>query len=499
MKRIIALSLSVLLMAIALFTLASCAKEKGSPSYVSLDINPSIELTVDAENKVVSVYAANEDANVLLYEETGIVGEDVEDAIAKITELAIELGYLDEGNAVVGTTVCSEDADWVSALQEKVNTKITATAKKAGLSVTTDAAGAYSLLRRVEAVKAEYPDNAAIQNMSISKFKLALSASEDGEITLEAAAELDDKALIALVSESHAKMTAFATEAYNQAKQQAFAIYDELAGIAVDGVYGEYYLQNILSHPTTCWYGHTYQLYKTTARGFDAIADALVFVERVQKYELSDEQVATVMSALGLSEDRKAELQNAEGKVTLESIYAYADKTFKNTPASAELEKMKADLDAALDTAESVANEEIQKLVNEHKDEIEAVIATADEAMGMILSLLPETAKTALEAQNAEYEAAISELIAVFENGTASQAKMRECANKMNALAEGMLAKIKADLSESELEKVQATIDSRQSMLDGYKATMEQTLANAEQAVRAELAKLKAEKAKTAA
>ncbi len=166
MKKFTSIILCVLLAVMAIFTMISCEKEEGSPSYVSIDINPSIELTVDAENKVVSVYAANEDANVLLYEETGIVGANIEGAIAKITELAIELGYIDETNKVVGTTISSENADWVATLQEKVNTKITATAKEAGLNITTDGEGAYSVLRQLETFKAKYPENEAIQNLS---------------------------------------------------------------------------------------------------------------------------------------------------------------------------------------------------------------------------------------------------------------------------------------------------------------------------------------------
>ena len=134
MKKFLSSTLCILLALTALFVLASCGKN-GSPSYVSIDINPSIELTVDEENKVVSVYAANEDANVLLYEETGIVGADVEDAVEKITQLALKLGYIDEENKVVGTTVSSENPEWAVALQEKVNTKITASAKELGFQL----------------------------------------------------------------------------------------------------------------------------------------------------------------------------------------------------------------------------------------------------------------------------------------------------------------------------------------------------------------------------
>ena len=66
--------------------------------------------------------------------------------------------YIDEENKVVGTTVSSENPEWAVALQEKVNTKITASAKELGLDITTDDEGAYSLMRQLEAFKAKYPE-----------------------------------------------------------------------------------------------------------------------------------------------------------------------------------------------------------------------------------------------------------------------------------------------------------------------------------------------------
>lgn len=492
MKKITTLALSLLLVFAMIFAFASCEKEQGSPSYVSIDINPSIELTVDENNNVISVYAANEDANILLYEEEGILGANIEDAIAKITEVAIELGYLDETNKVVGTTVSSENAEWVSTLQEKVNTQISATAKESGLEITTDAEGAYSLLRKLEQFKEKYPDNQAIQNLSVSKFKLALSASENGEITLEGAVELDDSQLIEMISASHKELEVFATDAYNKAKQEAFAIYDELSGVAIDGVYGEIYLKNITSHLTTAWYGHTYQMYKTSARGFDAIADTLVFVEKSKNYPLDDEQVSKIMNALALTD--RAVLEDADGNVTVNSVYAYADKEFKNTPASAELEAMKAELDTALDTAESAVDAKIQEELKKYQPQIEQAIATSKQAMDLIISLLPSTAQTALEAQNAEYNATINELTAIFETGAVSQAKMRECADKMNELAEQMLAKIKEDLSDAELAEAEQLIESRQQTIATYRQNMENAIADVEATVKAELQALKAER-----
>ena len=493
MKKITTLILCLLLAFAMIFAFASCEQEpKGSPSYVSVDINPSIELTVDENSKVVSVYAANEDANVLLYEEEGILGANVEDAIEKITELAIELGYLDETNKVVGTTVSSENEEWIKTLQEKVNTKITATAKESGLEISTDAEAAYSLLRKLEQFKAEHPNNQAIQNISVSKFKLALSASENGDISLEAAVELDDAELIKAIEASHKELEIFATDAYNKAKQEALSIFDELSGVAIDGVYGEVYLANMTSHLSTFWYGHTYQMYKTSARGFNAIADALVFVEMAETYALDEEQVTAVMSALDVTD--RALLEDSDGNVTIDSIYAYADKEFKNTPASAELEAKKAELDSALDTCESIAEARVQEELKKYQPQIEQAIATSKQAMSLIASFLPPAAMSALDAQNAEYNATIDELTAIFETGAVSQQKMRECADKMNELAENMLAKIKEDLSEQELAQAEQKIADKQAIVDTYKQNMETMLAEVEATVKAELQRLKNER-----
>ena len=50
---------------------AGCAakegKDEGAVSYVGIDVNPSVSLMLDKNNKVVSVIAENEDAQVLLY------------------------------------------------------------------------------------------------------------------------------------------------------------------------------------------------------------------------------------------------------------------------------------------------------------------------------------------------------------------------------------------------------------------------------------------------
>ena len=64
-------------------------------SYVSIDINPSLELKLSPSETVTEVRAMNEDAVALLYGEA-LVGMQIEEALNKVVDLAIEMGYIDE-------------------------------------------------------------------------------------------------------------------------------------------------------------------------------------------------------------------------------------------------------------------------------------------------------------------------------------------------------------------------------------------------------------------
>ena len=89
-------------------------------AYVNIDINPSIDLVIDQYGKVMSVNANNDDARVLLYNETGIVGKTIEEAVKKITTLAKNLGYLtDEDIIEIVTQGISQDK--VNQIKSSIN------------------------------------------------------------------------------------------------------------------------------------------------------------------------------------------------------------------------------------------------------------------------------------------------------------------------------------------------------------------------------------------
>lgn len=420
-------------------------------AYISLDINPAIELIVDKNDKVISVRRENEDGQVLLYEETGIAGEKIDDAISKITELAVKYGYLDGNNKVVDTIVSSGNSDFAAEILNKVNTSITATAANSGLTVTTDGEGAYSMLRRMEEFKKQFPNNAAIQNMSVQKFKLALSVSETGEISLDAAVALDDSELIKMLKEVSPQIEEFATAAYLEVKTKALAAYEQVTEIAGYSVYTKYYLENLTSHFTTAYYGGVYQMYASAATGFGTVCDVARLAANADNYPLNTAQTEAVVTALGM--DSAEALKNSKGDVTVESIEAYADKLFKNTPASETLENTKAALTEALAEAESVIREKVNEIAEEYRPQLEAALTSARSILTSVegmCNVLPDAVKTVMATCTADLKEILARVDAILAGDEIELDDLKTLSDRLEVKAQEYLDKIKADLSEEE-------------------------------------------------
>jgi len=83
-------------------------------AYVSLDINPSVELSVNKFNRIVSAAAYNEDGNVIL-EDKEIFNSSVKDAISELVKAASQKGYVKKDGSTI-ILVTSETGDSVTAL-----------------------------------------------------------------------------------------------------------------------------------------------------------------------------------------------------------------------------------------------------------------------------------------------------------------------------------------------------------------------------------------------
>jgi hypothetical protein len=96
-------------------------------AYVSMDINPSVELGVNVFDKVVSVEAYNEDGEKIL-DGTNLINSNVGDAVSTIISNAISDGYITK-DATTTAAVAVEIT--TSTDKEKVATKLNESLKEA--------------------------------------------------------------------------------------------------------------------------------------------------------------------------------------------------------------------------------------------------------------------------------------------------------------------------------------------------------------------------------
>lgn len=120
MKRKMALALSACIF--ASLGGGALAYAKTNPvAYVSMDINPSIELGVNTFDEVVSAEAYNEDGKKIL-EGTDLINVDVDDAVNTVITNAISEGYVSEdGTSAIEITTATDKEDVAVELNETLN------------------------------------------------------------------------------------------------------------------------------------------------------------------------------------------------------------------------------------------------------------------------------------------------------------------------------------------------------------------------------------------
>lgn len=490
MKKIISALLSALTAASLTLTTFGCSTDKkieNTTASVNLDINPSIELVVDGKGIVVAVRGVNDDGVTLLYGEDGIIGVDVQIAVEKITSIAVDLGYISDGrNQVVDTTV-NADGDKLSAsVTAKVNAGISAAATESGIEIEASAEGSYSLNRQLEELKKQYPDDKVIQSLTIAKFRLALSVSQTCDISIEAAVRLSNSELLSKLEAADKAIEAYATDAYLAAKKQALAAYDKAVELKALAVYGQYYLTHMTEHPATCYYGAAYQMYASARLGLNTVADLIEASAKVSDYELDEKQVKAVLDALGL-EDADVELLKKDGKITIASVEAYADKYFKNSPAGEALELKKRNLSQAIANAEAEIKPVVSKIAEEYKTWIEAQTSQSDvivnglkpvlESMKNFATLNPAINNiiSDIDEMTEDYEALSDSVKALLNGDTATVEQLRTIADGYGTIADKYLQKIESDLSEEEKKTIETN---RKAVIDAC-AQERQTLENA--------------------
>ncbi len=94
-------------------------------STISLDVNPSIEITVNRHQRVLEVKARNMDAKIIMGD-MELQGSDLEVAVNAIIGSMLRYGYITELANSILISVDSKDANQAAALQEKLTAEVQA-------------------------------------------------------------------------------------------------------------------------------------------------------------------------------------------------------------------------------------------------------------------------------------------------------------------------------------------------------------------------------------
>lgn len=117
-KRKIAIITSVVFLVVAGGSTGAYAYYKTPVSYLSLDINPSVELGVNAFDKVVEVTGYNADGERIL-EGIDVEGSNVTEAVKTLITSATDNGYIEEdGSTVVSLTSETDNPELATEIQK---------------------------------------------------------------------------------------------------------------------------------------------------------------------------------------------------------------------------------------------------------------------------------------------------------------------------------------------------------------------------------------------
>ena len=232
-------SLTAIAAAAAMFVLCfggySLSQKNAAPvvdSVVMLDVNPSLSLSVDAEEKVLSAEALNEDAEKVLGS-MELKDTSLEVAVNAIIGSMLQKGYLGDLQNAILVSVENDDATRGEALQKKVAEAIANAAQNGSL----DAAVLSQLISSNDAALAEL---AKQYDISLGKAALIHEViAQVPTLTFEdlAPMAINEIALIAasknVSSESVAQSGAASNKAYIAQEQALNVVYNH-AGVAAE-------------------------------------------------------------------------------------------------------------------------------------------------------------------------------------------------------------------------------------------------------------------------
>lgn len=232
-KKIISLLLVVILVVGCCLTVVGCDSLGGGKNpettRMTVDINPSIEFMVDADNKVISATALNDDGSIILAGEA-FVGKTSEEAVELVVSLATDTGYIVKGNVEADANnvkiSVSGDTKYAENMAKKAEEKVNNFFKESGIK---------GQVEKVEALKIDALKDLAKHNSIYSEEEIA-QMSEEQLLKVIALGRVETAELL---SED-------LREAYFIAKEHEINIVErELTGNIIKGINATYQISHI--------------------------------------------------------------------------------------------------------------------------------------------------------------------------------------------------------------------------------------------------------------
>lgn len=304
-------------------------------SFVTLDINPSIEFVLDQNGIVMSVAGANHDGKVLLFEEDGIVGATLESAISNITTLAIEYGYLTSENCNVGISIVSDDSSILQNVKDNIQSACDLSQLSINFFQNTDLA----LEQELATLKSQHPDNAAIQSLDISHLRLAKSAIKNNE-DIEDVCTLPIDELLSRVNEIQSDALSKFDSSYTSLVEKTQYLFDNACCTLENGLRVIYYYDNLngLFGVQKVYNALEYTLAKASKLTLEYFKTCLELKTISTQYSLSVEQATSIAQSLDVTLDEfiaKTHASTQDGALVIDGcdISSYINTLYRSATA----------------------------------------------------------------------------------------------------------------------------------------------------------------------
>lgn len=305
-------------------------------SFVSVDINPSIELILDQNGVVMSVAGANHDGKVLLFDEDGIVGSSLDVAIGNITSLAVKYGYLTENNDTISVNVVSDEN--TESILKTLENSIQKVATSAELSLSLKQEVSLSLQQELSSLKDKYPGDDNIQSLDVAHLCLAKRAQQNGESLLDVCTKSVDELLLRVNEAQSDAMSKFDTY-YSTQVEEAQYLFDSACSILQNGLRVSFYLDNAglfdVEALTNAYTSLKYTLAKSTKLMLEYFDTCLDLNCVDAQYHLEEESLQSIANMLGTTYDEllsKTHAKENDGHITVEEqdLTSYINTLYRN-------------------------------------------------------------------------------------------------------------------------------------------------------------------------